>query len=111
MATRTLVTKVQRLETLARARRSRDAPILALLRDDPAQMMEAAGMAPDPWQAQVLRCASRRILLLCSRQSGKSTTAAALALRTALLRPHALVLILSRALRQSGEFFRDKLLR
>jgi hypothetical protein len=51
------------------------------------------------------------LLLLCGRQTGKSTTAAALALKTAFLEDGALVLLLSRALRQSGELFRDKLMR
>jgi hypothetical protein len=50
-------------------------------------------------------------LLLCSRQAGKSTTAAALALQAALLEPPALVLLLSPTLRQSGELFRDKVCR
>jgi hypothetical protein len=50
-------------------------------------------------------------LLLCSRQAGKSQTAAALALQAALLEPPALVLLLSPTLRQSGELFRDKVLR
>lgn len=49
--------------------------------------------------------------MLCSRQAGKSTTAAALALKAALLHPPALVLLLSPTLRQSGELFRDKVLR
>src|SRR5262249_11604679 len=40
------------------------------------------------------------------RQAGKSLTAAALALREALLRPNAPVLLLSPSLRQSGELFR-----
>src|SRR5206468_12249022 len=47
--------------------------------------------------------ASRRMLLLCGRQMGKSETAAALALRTALLRPRSLVLLLSPSERQSAE--------
>jgi hypothetical protein len=42
---------------------------------------------------------------------GKSLCAAALALRTALLRPGSLTLLLSPTLRQSGELFRDKVLR
>jgi hypothetical protein len=46
-------------------------------------------------------------LLLCSRQSGKSTVAAALGLRAALLRPSSLVLLLSPTQRQSGEVFRS----
>jgi hypothetical protein len=73
--------------------------------------MADAGLSPDPWQAELLRSASRQILLLCARQSGKSTTAAALALLTALLEAPALVLLLSPTLRQSGELFRDKVLR
>jgi hypothetical protein len=66
-------------------------------------------MAPDPWQVALLRSPARRILLLCSRQAGKSQVAAALALRAALLEPPALVLVLSRSMRQSGELFRGKL--
>jgi hypothetical protein len=49
--------------------------------------------------------------MLCSRQSGKSLCAAAVALREALLRPPALILILSPSGRQSKEFFKDKFLR
>jgi hypothetical protein len=48
--------------------------------------------------------------MLCSRQSGKSTVAAALAVREALLIPGALVLLLSPTLRQSGELFRARVL-
>ena len=35
---------------------------------------------PDPWQAQFLRSRHQRIILNCSRQSGKSTITAILAL-------------------------------
>ncbi len=68
-------------------------------------------MAPDPWQARVLQSSARRILLLCTRQGGKSETASSLALKVALLQPKALILILSPTLRQSGELFRQKLLK
>lgn len=81
------------------------------LATDPAGLLERAGMAPDPWQADLLRSDVRRVLLLCSRQAGKSTVAAALALKAALLEPPALVLLLSPTLRQSGELFRDKMKR
>ena len=67
-------------------------------------------MTPDNWQANLLRTTWERALLLCSRQSGKSQTAGALALGEALTRPRSLVLLLSPTLRQSGELFRDKLL-
>jgi hypothetical protein len=50
-----------------------------------------------------------QILLLCSRQAGKSTVASALAVRAALLQRDALVLVLSPSLRQSGELFRKVL--
>jgi hypothetical protein len=60
---------------------------------------------PDPWQARVLRSPSRRLLLNCSRQSGKSTTTAALATHAALFEPGALILMVSRAHRQSMELF------
>jgi hypothetical protein len=49
--------------------------------------------------------------MLISRQGGKSACAAALALREALLRPPALVLLLSPTQRQSGELYRDKVRR
>jgi predicted phage terminase large subunit-like protein len=78
----------------------------------PPNLLTLAGMAADPWQAQtLLDRTTARLLLLCSRQAGKSTVAAALALREAILSPPALVLLLSPTLRQSGELFRDKVLR
>jgi hypothetical protein len=73
--------------------------------------MSDAGLTPDPWQARLLESWEPRSLLLCCRQAGKSTAAAALALRQALLFPGSLVLLLSPTLRQSGELFRDKFLR
>ena len=73
---------------------------------DPARLMAAAGAAPDTWQAAVLRSLAPRLLLNCSRQSGKSTTTGALAVWTALYQPGALVLLLSPSMRQSGELFR-----
>ena len=73
---------------------------------DPVCLARAAGIEPDPWQARLLRSPAKQILVNCSRQSGKSTTTAALALHTALYEERALVLLLSRALRQSQELFR-----
>lgn len=85
--------------------RATHSPLLDRLRADPARLLTAAGMDPDPWQTGLLRSPSRASLLLCSRQAGKSTVAAALALRALLLAPPALVLLLSPTLRQSGELF------
>jgi hypothetical protein len=68
--------------------------------------MRCLGLEPDPWQAQVLDGGDKRLLLNCSRQAGKSTAVAILALTEALYKPCSLVLILSRSLRQSTELFR-----
>jgi hypothetical protein len=65
--------------------------------------------SPDHWQTEVLRSQSQRILLNCSRQSGKSTVTSMLALHTALFSPGSLVLLLSPTLRQSSELFRNVL--
>jgi Phage terminase large subunit len=73
---------------------------------DPVQLARAAGIAPDPWQVDVLRSTAPRILLNCSRQSGKSTAVACLAVHTALYEPGSLTLLVSRAERQSGELFK-----
>ena len=85
-------------------------PILDAIRRDPTQIMRLAGMTPDPWQARILSRCFDRLIILASRQVGKSETAGALALREALLRPGALVLILSPSLRQSSELFKAKVL-
>jgi hypothetical protein len=84
--------------------------VLDRVRTDPARILVEAGLPPDPWQEDLLRSPSQRMLLLCSRQAGKSQVSAALALHEALLRPRSLVLLLSPTERQSGELFKDKLL-
>jgi hypothetical protein len=76
---------------------------------DPALILQARGLLPDPWQRELLRSSDRQILLNCSRQSGKSTAVSALALHTALFTPGALVLLLSPSQRQSAEIFRKVL--
>jgi hypothetical protein len=73
---------------------------------DPVQLAVRAGVTPDPWQAGLLRNQVRQILMLCARQSGKSTVAALLALHKALYHPPALTLMLAPALRQAQELFR-----
>ena len=73
---------------------------------DPVLLARDCGIVPDPWQAEVLRLQPRRVLMLCSRQSGKSTVSSLLALHTALYSPGALVLLVSPSLRQSSELFR-----
>jgi hypothetical protein len=73
---------------------------------DPSLILAAQGLAPDPWQRDLLLSTDNSILLCCSRQAGKSTTVAALAVHTALFRVPALTLILSPSQRQSAETFR-----
>jgi hypothetical protein len=73
---------------------------------DAAAMMESLGLPPDEWQRELLHSQAEQLLLLCSRQAGKSTVTAALALREALYTPQALVLMLAPAWRQSQELFR-----
>jgi hypothetical protein len=73
---------------------------------DPVIFARRAGIEPDTWQADVLRSSARRVLLNCSRQSGKSTTTAVLGLHQASYVPESLVLLLSPSLRQSAELFR-----
>jgi hypothetical protein len=57
---------------------------------------------PDDWQARVLRSTWPWLPLNCCRQSGKSTTTAALALHTGLYDP-GVILLVSPSLRQSKE--------
>jgi hypothetical protein len=73
---------------------------------DPVTLARRIGMDPDEWQERALRSQAGRLLLNCSRQSGKSTTAALLAVWTALYEPGSLVLVLSPSQRQSQELFR-----
>lgn len=64
------------------------------------------GFEPDEKQAEVLRWESKRVLLACTRQWGKSTTAAVKVVHRAYARPGCLVLVASPGERQTGEFMR-----
>jgi hypothetical protein len=72
---------------------------------DRVAFAEALGLDPDPWQRELLRSSSERIILNCSRQSGKSTMTAVITLHRALYHPGSLILCLAPALRQSQELF------
>ncbi len=74
--------------------------------DPVAFAVEALDITPDPWQEDVLRLAGKRLLLNCSRQSGKSTTTAVLAAHSAIYCPGSTTLLVSPSLRQSSELFR-----
>ena len=114
MSLATLRRGIPRLaEEVARLKTADPAAVRELVAD-PVHLMAEAGMQPDPWQRDLLTRSAEddfeRALLLCTRQGGKSTTTAALALRFALKRPGALVLLLSPSLRQSAELFLKLLL-
>jgi hypothetical protein len=72
---------------------------------DRVAFTEKLGIVPDGWQEDFLRSLADRVLLNCSRQSGKSTMAAVIALHRALYHPGSLILCLAPALRQSQELF------
>jgi hypothetical protein len=73
---------------------------------DPTWILRAQGMPPDPWQRELMLGNDPCVVLNCSRQAGKSTTVAALALHQLLARPGSLVLLVSPSERQSCELYR-----
>lgn len=75
------------------------------MRLDPVQLARLCELEPDEWQAELLRSEPRQTILCCSRQSGKSTVTALLAVWTAIFKP-GLILLVSPSQRQSGELFR-----
>ena len=83
-------------------------------KNDPIFFAERVGFKPDDWQKDVLTWVQRNkqkkippgLLLNCSRQTGKSTTAAYLATHTAIYYKNSLILLVSPSLRQSSEIFR-----
>lgn len=64
---------------------------------------EVLGFHPDPWQASLLRSRSRKIILNCSRQSGKSTVCAALGLHESIYRRPSFGLVIAPTQDQSSE--------
>lgn len=81
---------------------------LALLLD-PTIILKQQGLFPDPWQKELLQSKDPYLLLNCSRQAGKSTTVAALALYQLVTVPGSLVLLVAPSERQSHELFRKVL--
>jgi hypothetical protein len=73
---------------------------------DAVLMARRAGIVTDAWQSDLLRSDAKQMILLCSRQSGKSTITSILALHQAIYTANSLILLLSPSLRQSQELFR-----
>lgn len=71
---------------------------------DPATWAkEVLGVHPDPWQSKLLRSRSSKIILNCSRQSGKSTISAALGLHESIYRRPSFGLVIAPSQDQSAE--------
>jgi len=69
----------------------------------PVALLQQVGLEPDPWQERALLAAGNELYILASRQAGKSTVAAALALHAAYAWPERTVLLIAPTLRQSSE--------
>jgi hypothetical protein len=76
------------------------------IREDPCRVMYPLMPDIDPWQREVMNSDHIQTMLLCTRQGGKSSVIAAMALAEAIKHPHAEILLLSRSLRQSVELLR-----
>ncbi len=74
--------------------------------DPVAFALEVLGLDLDEWQQTVIASIGKRDLLNVTRQGGKSTAAAVLALHEALYRPGSLTILVSPSQRQSSELFR-----
>ncbi len=73
---------------------------------DPTLLAEDIGLDLDAWQRAFLHSPSKRSILCCSRQSGKSTVTAVRALHTALYNSGALVVLAAPSQAQSAELLR-----
>lgn len=96
-----LTTEIQRLRARAELLSQRQHKAL-----DPVALALRAGIEPDPWQVDILRSPAHQIIMLVSRQAGKSTVSSIRALHRALYVPFSLILLLAPAYRQSKELFR-----
>ncbi|MDQ3254528.1 MAG: terminase family protein [Acidobacteriota bacterium] len=72
----------------------------------PVTLAAHAGFTLDAWQRDVLLSEAHQIILLVTRQGGKSTVSSIRALHRALYTPASLVLLLAPSYRQSKELFR-----
>ncbi len=73
---------------------------------DPVAFAAGFGFVAEPWQERLLRSRSRRVLVACARQVGKTHTTTIRAVHTAVYRPGSLVLLISPSQRQSDEMLR-----
>jgi hypothetical protein len=69
---------------------------------DPAQLLRAAGLQPDPFQEEICRSA-QDTLVLVSRQGGKTTAAGCAAAHRALYQPGSTIVIIAPIQKQAVE--------
>jgi hypothetical protein len=96
-----LARELERLHERAVLLGTLDAPALS-----PGTLAAHAGLQLDAWQRDVLESSAHQIILLVTRQGGKSTVSSIRALHRALYTPASLVLLLAPSYRQSKELFR-----
>jgi hypothetical protein len=74
---------------------------------DPCSIARDVGLEQlDDWQAKLIDEPPKRLLCLCGRQVGKSTSASLCALHLALYNPGSTIVLISPSQRQSTELFR-----
>ena len=77
------------------------------LMHDPVYFATAKlGLDPDPKQEELLGTGSKRVIVNCTRQWGKSTITAVKAVHRAVFEPGSLVVAIAPSERQSGDFVR-----
>ncbi len=96
-----LAAQLERLHARAVLLGSSESPALS-----PVTLAAHAGFTLDAWQRDVLLSDAHQIILLVTRQGGKSTVSSIRALHRALYTPASLVLLLAPSYRQSRELFR-----
>jgi len=96
-----LAAQLERLHARAVLLGSSESPALS-----PVTLAAHAGFTLDAWQRDVLLSDAHQIILLVTRQGGKSTVSSIRALHRALYTLASLVLLLAPSYRQSKELFR-----
>jgi len=96
-----LAAQLERLHERAVLLGTGEAPALDVL-----TLAAYAGFTLDAWQRDVLLSDAHQLIILASRQAGKSSVSSIRALHRALYTPASLVLLLAPSYRQSKELFR-----
>jgi hypothetical protein len=98
--------EIKKKRTVRRGSRKEDGANMAKVAGAAEWVRERLEFAPDAAQQRVLTTQSRRVVMNCSRQWGKSTVTAAKAVHQAYTVAGSLTLVVSPSARQTGEFLR-----